>query len=92
MSGNSSGPLESVVNALTFEANTLFPLFLLTFESFNYNFHNCLVDSGASVNVMPLPVAKKINAKWDKTDAQIIQLDKYLIQAIGELKNVFIIL
>jgi len=44
----------------------------VTFEIFNYNVHNCLVDFGASVNVIPLSVAKKINEKWDKTDAQII--------------------
>ena len=30
------------------------PTFLLTFEIFNYNVHNCLVESGASINVMPL--------------------------------------
>ena len=39
------------------------PTFLLTFEIFNYNMHNCLVDSGASVNVMPLSVCKKINGQ-----------------------------
>ena len=37
------------------------PPFLLTFEVFNHNVHNCLVDLGASVNVMPLSVCKKIN-------------------------------
>ena len=37
------------------------PPFLLTFEIFNHNVHNCLVDSGASVNVMPISVCKKIN-------------------------------
>ena len=37
------------------------PHFLLTFEIFNHNMHNCLVDSGASVNVMPLSICKKIN-------------------------------
>ena len=30
--------------------------FLLTFEVFNMNLHNCLVDSGVSSNVMPLAV------------------------------------
>ena len=30
------------------------PSFLLTFEIFNHNVHNCLVESEASVNVMPL--------------------------------------
>ena len=39
------------------------PPFLLTFEIFNHNVHNCLVDSGASVNVMPLLVCKKINGQ-----------------------------
>ena len=61
----SSGSLESVFNALMLDANTLFPPFLLMLEIFNYNVHNCLVDSGASVNVMPLPVPKEINEKWD---------------------------
>ena len=37
------------------------PSFLLTFDIFNYNVHNCLVDSGASVNVMPLSFCKQIN-------------------------------
>ena len=37
------------------------PPFLLTFEIFNHNVHNCLVDSGATVNVMPISVCKKIN-------------------------------
>lgn len=58
--------------SLMLEANTLCPLFFLTFEIFNYNVHNCLVDSGASVSIMPLFVAKKINDKWDKVDAHII--------------------
>ena len=37
------------------------PPFLLTFEIFNHNVHNCLVDSGASINVVPISVYKKIN-------------------------------
>jgi hypothetical protein len=32
------------------------PPFLLTFEIFNRNMHNCMVDSGASSNVMPWSV------------------------------------
>ena len=57
------------------DANTLCPPFLLAFGIFNFNVHNCMIDSGASVNVMPLYVSKNINAKLDKTDAQTIQLD-----------------
>ena len=32
------------------------PPFLLTLEMLNHNVHNCLVDSGSSMNVMPLAV------------------------------------
>lgn len=90
MFGKYFGSLEYVVNYITLTANTLYPPLLLMFEISNYSFHNCLVDSGASMNVIPLSITKKINAKWDKTNAQIIQLDKSLVQAIGELKNVLI--
>jgi len=51
------------------DVNTLCPPFLLNFEIFNLNVHNCLVDFGASVNVISLSATKKINAKWEKTDA-----------------------
>ena len=34
------------------------PPFLLTFEIFNRNVHNYLVDSGASSNVMPYSIAR----------------------------------
>ena len=37
--------------------------FLLTFEIFTQNVHNCLVDSGASSNVMPYSVFKKLNVE-----------------------------
>jgi hypothetical protein len=37
------------------------PPFLLTFQIFNRNVHNFMVDSGVSSNVMPLFVCQKIN-------------------------------
>ena len=39
------------------------PPFLLTFEIFNRNVRNCLVDLGASSNVMPYSVCEKLNAQ-----------------------------
>lgn len=60
------------------------------FYIFNYNVHNYLVDFGASTNIMPLSVAQKINTKWKNIDARIIQLDRSLVQEIGELNNVII--
>ena len=39
------------------------PPFLLTLEIFNRNVHNCLVDSGALLNVIPYLVSKKLDAE-----------------------------
>ena len=66
------------------------PAFLLTFEIFNYNVHNCLVDSGASVNVMPLSVCKKINGQPKPTTGQVIQLYRTAVKVIGEMEDVLI--
>jgi hypothetical protein len=64
--------------------------FLLTFEIFNRNVHNCMVDSGASSNVMPLSVCQKINAKVQPSSLKIIQLDRMNVKVIDELKNVLV--
>jgi ribonuclease HI len=66
------------------------PPFLLTFEIFNRNVHNCMVDSGASSNVMPWLVCQKINAEVEPSSLKIIQLDRTDVKVIGELKNVLI--
>ena len=66
------------------------PPFLLTFEVFNKNLHNCLVDSGSSSNVMPLSICKKLNAVPLKRNKHVIQLDKTQVKVMGELKIVMI--
>jgi len=48
------------------------PPFLLTFEIFNRNVHNYLVDSGASSNVMPYSLCKKLNAQPKMCRTKII--------------------
>ena len=66
------------------------PTFLLTFEIFNYNVHNYLVDSGASVNIMPWSVCKKINGQPKPSTWQVIQLERTLVKVIGEMEDVLI--
>jgi hypothetical protein len=66
------------------------PPFLLTFEIFNRNVHNCMVDSGVSYNVMPWSVCQKINAEVQPSILKIIHLDRTTIKVIGELRNVLI--
>lgn len=68
-SSKSLDSLAFMLNVLCMEEeNLLCPLFLLWFEIFNFNVHNYLVDCGASVNVMSLPIAKRINAQWSSTN------------------------
>lgn len=63
---------------------------MVTFEIFNFNVHNCLVDSGALVKIIPLSVTNKINVEWDKKNSQMILLDKTHVHATGELRYVII--
>jgi hypothetical protein len=39
------------------------PPFLLTYEIFNKNVHNCLIDSGASTNILPRSICAKLNVQ-----------------------------
>ena len=68
------------------------PPFLLTFEVFKRNLHNCLVDSGASSNAMPLSICINLNAIPLKKNNHVIQLDKTQVKVMGELKYVMIII
>ena len=64
--------------------------FLLTPEILNYNVHNCLVDSGAAVNVMPLDICKRIKGQLESTPREVTQLDRTGFKVVGEMKNVLI--
>ena len=68
------------------------PPFLLTLEIFNHNVHNCLVDSGATVNVMPISVCKKINEHPKPSSWRVVQLDRTDVKVIGEMKDVLVCL
>jgi hypothetical protein len=66
------------------------PPFLLMFEVFNRNLHSCLVDLGASSNVIPLSICKKLNVVPLQSDKHAIQLDKTQVKVMRELKDVMI--
>jgi hypothetical protein len=68
------------------------PQFLLTFEIFIQNVYNCLVDSGASLNVMPYSVCVNLNVKPQIRKTNIIQLDRSHVKIVAELKDVLILL
>jgi len=66
------------------------PPFLLTYEIFNKNVHNCLVDSGASTNILPRSICAKLNVQPQKSVVRIVQLDRSQVEVIGELNQVTI--
>ena len=59
---------------------------------FNKKGYNCLVDSGASSNVMPYVVCHKLGMEPRKTKAQIVQLNRSRVNVMGELGDVSITL
>ena len=48
------------------------PPFLLTFEIFNRNVHNCMIDSGESSNAILMYVCINLNATWESCPTQIV--------------------
>ena len=66
------------------------PPFLLTYEVFNKKLHNCLVDSGASSNILPKSICAKLNIQPKKFVVCIVQLDRSQVELIGELNQVTI--
>jgi len=66
------------------------PPFLLTYEIFNKNLHNCLVDPGAPSNILPTSICPKLNVQPQKSVVRIVQLDRLQVEVIGELNQVTI--
>ena len=66
------------------------PPFFLTFDIFNQNVHNCMIDSGASPNVMPISACKKLNATWEPFPIQFFHLDRSKVKVVGRLRNVLL--
>ena len=66
------------------------PPFLLTYELFNKDLHNCLVDSGASSNILPKSICAKLNVQPQKSAVCIVQLDRSQVEVIGEVNQVTI--
>lgn len=85
---NKIGPNDIVLIGGISRSDT--PSFLLTYEILNKNVHNCLVDSGASTNILPRSICAKLNVQPQKSAVRIVQLDRSQVEVIGELNQVTI--
>lgn len=66
------------------------PPFLLSLRICGNNLHNCLVDLGASGNIMPYFICQKLRLKPIHANSKVVQLDKNEVNVIRELKDVYI--
>eukprot|EP00253_Pinus_taeda_P031155 PITA_31155 len=66
------------------------PPFLLTYEICDKNVHNCLVDLGASSNILPKSICTKLNVQPQKSVVRIVKLDRSQVEVINELNQVTI--
>ena len=82
-------PVEEKIDLIKIK-KTSAPPFLVTLEMLNHQVHNCLVDSGSCMNVMPLVVCKKLNGQIKPTLWDVTQLDKTSVKVVGEMENVMI--
>ena len=72
------------------KGKTKVPPFLLIFRLLGKNLHNCLVDLGASANVIPVGVSRKLGLSPFKFDKLVVQLEKLEVKVMGKLLNVHI--
>ena len=49
-----------------------------------------MIDLGASSNVTPLSVCRKLNETWESFPIQIVHLDRYKVKVVGRLRNVLL--
>ena len=82
-------PVEEEVESIG-EEKSRTPPFLLTLEMLKHKVHNFLVDSGSSMNAMPLAVCKKINGHPKPTAWEVTQLERTNVKIVGEMENVLI--
>lgn len=80
--------LQAILNVAKTNSRGTTPPFLLILEIFNFNVHNCLIESGTSTNVIPWSICKKLNIQLENIDAKIIELDGSQVPTVGELNNV----
>lgn len=71
-------------------SNSHTPPFILTYEIYNRNMHNYLIDSGASSNIMSASVCSKLNIEPQKSAVHIFQLDQTKVKVLGEINSITI--
>lgn len=62
--------------------------FLLLVRIFGKLLHNCLIDSRALSNIMPLNICRSLGIMPLGSNGKVTQLDKTEVSVVGELRNI----
>jgi len=87
-SSNKVNPIDVIL--IGDRSNSHTPPFLLTYEFFNKNFHNCLIDSGASSNIKLRKIYSKLNVSPKNSIVHIVKNDRTKVEVLGEMNSVTI--
>jgi hypothetical protein len=66
------------------------PPFYISLENHDFTLHNCLIDSGATNNIMPLSIMEALGlecTKYYETRESIYAIDSRKVPAYGEIKD-----
>jgi len=75
----------SYANLIIHKGEVKVPPFLLTMTIFGNNLYKCLIYLGASANVIPIGICKKLKLSPIKSDKIMVELDNLELRVMGEL-------
>lgn len=64
------------------------PPFYISLLLHDFTLHNCMLDSGASHNLMPLSIMKEINLQITKPYRDLYSFDSKRVKCVGLIKDV----
>lgn len=73
--------------AKTYTPSKTIPPFLVTMRVAGKTLHNCMMDSGAGVNIMPYKICQALNMSIVESPQGITQLDETPIRVVGMIHD-----
>lgn len=72
------------------EVDSSIPPFYISVLLHDFILHNCMLDSGASHNLMPLSMMKELNLKITKPYRDLYSFDSKMVKCVGLIKDMVV--
>ena len=69
------------------EKDSSTPTFYVTLETHELLFHNCIIDLGASNNLMPLPIMDQLGLEITKPYKDMYSIDSKIVKYLETIKD-----